>query len=257
MEKLLLLSFSVFMFFCAGAQFTEGRAADSARSFKPHRKWWTKPAMVTGYGAASWLCYRYFDARIQDESQEGKTSFKTSVFVGVGHLGLGKVQSISWGATALTSVLTKNRKLQQASLIWLGSLAINSTITDQLKKTFQRHRPYSGDPYNIFDWRGGPNINNSFPSAHTSNAFTTATVFATIYRNRKWVPYTAYALASLVGLSRIYNNAHWASDVLAGAGVGFLSAKAMMVLYRHAARKWIFLPQKTPQGAGITAMLSF
>ena len=121
-------------------------------------------------------------------------------------------------------------------IIWAGSLLINSIVTDQLKTSFQRYRPDSGDPYNTFDWRKGPKLNKSFPSAHTSNAFTTATVFATQYKTIKWVPPVAYTLASLVGLSRI-------SDILAGAAVGFLSAKAMNGLYKLAKKKILFLPQ--------------
>ncbi len=101
-----------------------------------------------------------------------------------------------------------------------------------------------GDPYNVFDWANGPKVNESFPSANTSNAFTTATVFATMYKDKKWVPPLAYGLATLVGFSRIYNNGHWASDVMAGAAVGFLSAKGVIGLYKIASKRYILvIPQ--------------
>jgi membrane-associated phospholipid phosphatase len=64
-----------------------------------------------------------------------------------------------------------------------------------------------------------------------------------MYKNKKWVPPVAYSLATLVGLSRIYDNAHWGSDVLAGAAIGFLSAKAMNSLYKLASKKILFLPR--------------
>jgi membrane-associated phospholipid phosphatase len=257
MKKLFFLYPLLLSLLFVRGQTIENNLRDSSTGLHKQGKWWMKPAMALGYAGADWLCYRYLDTQVQDESQEGKTPFKTSVFTGIGQLGLGKVQTVSWGATALVSVLTKNRKLQQASIIWLGSLAINSTLTDQLKKTFQRHRPYSGSPYNTFDWRKGPGINTSFPSAHTSNAFTTATVFATLYKDHKWVPYLAYGLASLVGASRIYNNAHWASDVVTGAAIGFLSAKAATALYKCAGKKWVFLPQADIHGGAVTMVYQF
>ena len=207
-----------------------------------HQNNWLVPVVAVSYSGVTYLCYRWLDARIQKFSQENKNRFQTFISNSVSDLGLGMVQTIGLGATTIVAFAAKNKKLQQTAIIWAGSLLINSIVTDQLKTSFQRYRPDSGDPYNTFDWRKGPKLNKSFPSAHTSNAFTTATVFATQYKTIKWVPPVAYTLASLVGLSRIYDNAHWASDVLAGAAVGFLSAKAMNSFYKLAKRKILFLP---------------
>jgi len=204
---------------------------------------WLIPVVAVSYSGATYLCYRWLDTRIQKFSQENKSRFQTFISNSVSDLGLGMVQSIGLGGTTIVAFAAKNKKLQQTVIIWAGSLLINSIVTDQLKISLQRHRPDSGDPYNTFDWRKGPKLKKSFPSAHTSNAFTTATVFAIQYKTTKWVPPVAYTLASLVGLSRIYDNAHWASDVLAGAAVGFLSAKAMNSFYKLAKRKILFLPQ--------------
>lgn len=60
-----------------------------------------------------------------------------------------------------------------------------------------------------------------FPSGHTVAAFSIATVFATRYRRRRWVPWLAYGLAGLVGFSRISLQAHFPSDVFAGAVLGY------------------------------------
>ena len=189
------------------------------------------------------MCYRYMDSKIQKRSQENKNGFKTFISNSVTDFGLCRSQTIAWGATSAFSFITKNKKLQKTVIIWAGSLLLNSTVTDQLKITFQRHRPWSGAPYNVFDWRKGSRIHRAFPSGHTSNIFTTATVFSTMYKDHKWVPPVAYGLASLVGLSRIYDDAHWASDVMAGAMIGFLSAKAMNAMYKMAGKKLRFLPQ--------------
>lgn len=206
---------------------------------------WVTPVLATAYASSIFLSYKFLDQRLQDESQEGKSWVKTGLAQLANSFGVGKYHTIAVGTTAVVSLLIKNKRLQETSIIWLGSLAVNSVVTEQLKITFQRHRPNTGDPHDTFDWRGGSHLNKSFPSAHTSNAFTTATVFATLYKDEKWVPIVAYGIATLTGFSRIYNNAHWTSDVLAGAAVGFLSAKVVSGLYRRFSQKIVFLPSRS------------
>ena len=51
-----------------------------------------------------------------------------------------------------------------------------------------------------------------------------------------WVGITGYVVATGVGLLRIYNNRHWASDVVAGAGIGILSTKLSYLLFPYTSR---------------------
>lgn len=67
---------------------------------------------------------------------------------------------------------------------------------------------------------------NTFPSGHTATAF----VAAELLRHYYWdstplCGIAAYAVAASVGFARIYNDRHWFGDVLAGAGVGIISAR--------------------------------
>lgn len=65
---------------------------------------------------------------------------------------------------------------------------------------------------------------NSFPSGHTFTAFVGAEVLRREYgKEYPWIAVAGYAVATLVGVMRVYNNRHWAGDVLAGAGLGILS----------------------------------
>ncbi|MEP6513354.1 MAG: phosphatase PAP2 family protein [Parafilimonas sp.] len=67
---------------------------------------------------------------------------------------------------------------------------------------------------------------NAFPSGHTAQAFSAATLFNDNFvRGRPWLQVLSYGSASTVGVLRILNNRHWTSDVIAGAGFGILSAK--------------------------------
>lgn len=80
----------------------------------------------------------------------------------------------------------------------------------------------------------GPNIvYDSFPSGHTDSAFALATVLGEVY-SLKWLTYPA---AFIVGLSRIQQNTHWPSDILAGALLGHLSARKVMYDHGYISKK--------------------
>jgi membrane-associated phospholipid phosphatase len=71
-----------------------------------------------------------------------------------------------------------------------------------------------------------PNQLNSFPSGHTATAFMGAELVRREYwDDSPWYGIAAYSVATGVGVLRVYNERHWASDVLAGAGFGILSAE--------------------------------
>ncbi|MEO6914374.1 MAG: phosphatase PAP2 family protein [Chitinophagaceae bacterium] len=81
------------------------------------------------------------------------------------------------------------------------------------KKLVGKPRPDSGAP-------------TSFPSGHTAQAFSGATLFCDEFAGHNfWLKVTVYSGASAVGVLRVLNNRHWAGDVIAGAGFGILSAK--------------------------------
>ena len=66
----------------------------------------------------------------------------------------------------------------------------------------------------------------SFPSGHTANAFSWATVAAHYYGPKVAVP--AYLVAGLVGLGRLEKNAHYLSDVMAGATLGIIVGRTVV-----------------------------
>ncbi|QDP84556.1 phosphatase PAP2 family protein [Chryseobacterium sp. SNU WT5] len=99
---------------------------------------------------------------------------------------------------------------------------INLGLVYILKTTFKETRP------------DGSAL--SFPSGHTAQAFSGATMLAIEYgENYQWVPYAAYGVASTVGVMRIANNKHYLSDVLFGAGLGILSMKVAYWTHQY---KW-------------------
>lgn len=91
---------------------------------------------------------------------------------------------------------------------------------------------------------------NSFPSGHTAQTFVAATVFHHEFGPRSiWYSVGGYACATAIGVMRILNNRHWASDVLAGAGIGILATEFVYATHRGTLLKkstTMIIPSYTP-----------
>jgi membrane-associated phospholipid phosphatase len=106
-----------------------------------------------------------------------------------------------------------------------ASLIASGLITPTIKLVVGRSRPRANAGIAHFQPFTDPNA--SFPSGHTTEAFALASVIAEHYDER-WVQYSAYSLAGLVGVARSYHDAHFASDILAGALIGTLVGQSVV-----------------------------
>lgn len=124
-------------------------------------------------------------------------------------------------ATLLTiGLIKKDSLLKQNALMITGSLVASSIVTVGLKWGIGRDRPFITYPELA---KLVPAGSPSFPSGHTSMAFSTATSLTLAYP--KWYVYVpAFLWASGVGYSRMHLGVHYPSDVLVGAIVGSGSA---------------------------------
>ena len=121
------------------------------------------------------------------------------------------------------------------------AVVLASGVTGVLKGLLGRSRPYVTADTNPRDFKFGKGFSgedrSSFPSGHTTTAFAAAAA-VTSEVQRMWPKYTWYVApvmyggATLVGLSRMYHNKHWASDVVLGAGIGTFSG-LKVVRYSH------------------------
>ena len=76
--------------------------------------------------------------------------------------------------------------------------------------------------------------NLSFPSGHTAQAFLAASIVHTEFRDKsQWYGIGAYTIATSVAALRMINTKHWQSDVVAGAGIGILSAHLAYLSHRN------------------------
>jgi len=127
--------------------------------------------------------------------------------------------------------LAGSRHVSELGLRATEALAISAGITGIVKGLTGRQRPYVDihDPSHFVFGKGfTSHDNDSFPSGHATAAFAFAAVVTdeTAHwwpHQTWWVGTLTYGSATMVGLSRIYSNKHWSSDVVAGAMVGTLS----------------------------------
>jgi membrane-associated phospholipid phosphatase len=149
-----------------------------------------------------------------------------SLLAGVGLYGLGRADG--------------QRRVQALGLHSVESILLADVLGGAIKLVAGRARPYVDidDPYNFQLFRGfSGHPYQSFPSGHTVNAFAFA---STLTRETQfWWPHKVwyvgtvfYGGAALMGLSRMYNNQHWASDVIVGAAIGTLIG-TKVVKYTH------------------------
>lgn len=121
----------------------------------------------------------------------------------------------------VTGFINKDKSLQEKGWQAAGALAINFVITQGLKYTVDRERPY--EKYSFIHPYDASSSGKSFPSGHVSMAFATATTLA--IECKKWyITVPAYLWATGVGYSRLYMGEHYPTDVLAGAAIGAGSA---------------------------------
>lgn len=108
-----------------------------------------------------------------------------------------------------------------------ASIIATGIITPVLKFAVGRVRPaHATSTFEFRPFSGS----ESFPSGHTTQAFAVASVIAAHY-DQWWVQGAAYGLAGMVGYSRIEQNAHFTSDVVAGAIIGTVVGRA--IVHRH------------------------
>jgi hypothetical protein len=118
-------------------------------------------------------------------------------------------------------------KAKTTFLLSTESFILTGAFVQTLKHTTGRHRPYTGDPHDTWS---GPTTKSewlSFPSGDASIAFSIASVVASEYPNMIVVP-LVYGISTLIGLERIYTDAHWASDVFIGSAIGYYTGKAIV-----------------------------
>lgn len=113
----------------------------------------------------------------------------------------------------------------QFALLLLMAFAIELPVYLVCKNTVRRNRP--ADAISGFDSFLKPSDKFSFPSGHTAAAFLFATLVAFYYPGFAAI---SYAVATMIGASRVLLGVHFPSDILAGVVLGGASAWLALII---------------------------
>jgi len=165
-----------------------------------------KPLLIGG--AATGIGSVFDDdvaAAIADPSHAFGTSFES----GAEPVVIGGVVAVLFAAGRASDA----GRFRATTCDWMHAFLINAGYTVLVKEVVRRERPNGEDQL-------------SFPSGHASNAFALAAVAQGHYGWKEGVP--AYALAGVIAVSRLQRNAHYLSDVLAGATLGYIVGRTVV-----------------------------
>jgi membrane-associated phospholipid phosphatase len=132
-------------------------------------------------------------------------------------------------------LVRKDSYATKTSLLAGEAAADAEILTWVLKNSTGRRRPIDIPPGGNYSdtwfesYRPPLDAHASFPSGHTIAAFSIATVFARRYGRHRWVPWVAYGAAGLIGFSRLTLQAHFPSDVFAGAAFGYVISRYVVL----------------------------
>ncbi|MBC6108975.1 phosphatase PAP2 family protein [Pedobacter fastidiosus] len=176
------------------------------------------PAVLIGYGFAAVYDHgalKQLDVSTKAELQEDHPLFAAHVDDYIQFAPAAAVYALN-----LAGIKGKHN-LFDASMLYVTSAAIMGVSTHFVKQGVGRERPNG-------------NGENSFPSGHTASAFMAAEFLHQEYKDvNPWIGYAGYFVATATGTLRMYNNKHWFSDVVAGAGFGIASTKIAYLIYPY------------------------
>lgn len=181
--------------------------------------------------SAATLAVAPFEEDIRDWAQAHKTDSSQDVATFFENFGNG---AYLLGFTAVlygAGEIWNSRGVRKTALLSLESFATTSVIVQVTKTIVGRARPRTGHNNRKFRPFSFSNEYNSFPSGHVTAAFSVATTIADQTHSLP-LDILVYSAATMVGFSRIHDNQHWASSVVAGAALGYFVAKKICGRHR-------------------------
>ena len=193
-------------------------------------KWQAKEWIVLGSAALTFTAIYLNDQEIQRLFLRNRTEGTQWVSKYIAEpIGSGLYTLPALGLLYGSGWVFDNKKSRHVALQATKAWLLTGGATVVLKQLTHRQRPDEGSVSDPYFWKGPYALtsdNTSFPSGHTSTAFAVATVIACNY-DEWWIDALSYSMATLAGLSRVHDNKHWASDVFAGALLGWWVGKSI------------------------------
>jgi membrane-associated phospholipid phosphatase len=229
-------------------------ADDTVHVFTAPARWngsdWLTAAGAVGFAIGTTA----FDRSIRDSVQTHRSAGQDRFCRAFQHLGADYSFVILAGFEGY-HFLAEDQRSQAVFVDGLAaSLIAWGFIAPTLKYSVGRVRPTDmGSPYRFRPFTN----HNSLPSGHTTQAFAVATVIASHYP-AWWVEVLAFGSAGVVGYCRVEQNAHWTSDVVAGALIGWSVARSVVKHNNESkAPRFTLIPYSDGRSSGLLFAKTF
>ncbi len=156
--------------------------------------------------------------------------------------GTGVLWRISSGTFYAGGLILRNDDIRTTGRLLFEAELMAQFISSQGKILFGRSRPYEGE--GAFKFRPLQDLlGASLPSGHAITASTFATIMARRLHNLP-LGIVLYGLAGVTAVSRVYNDAHWTSDVVLGSALGYFLGTGICVINEKPVEKthWRMIP---------------
>jgi len=185
---------------------------------------WLKTAGVLGVGVGLY----FVEQDLQEWMQDNRYQSLDAASRVVGRFGNVRLLLPLAALTALGGYICEDAHMVDTGMLSLKSMLLSGATTFTLQLISQREIPEAGLGHGFNIGKGLSLKRDAFPSGHSTIIWSVAPILAKQYEEQKWVAPTVYTLATLTSLSRVYANKHWATDVFAGAVIGYLGAQVTL-----------------------------
>jgi hypothetical protein len=191
---------------------------------------WDAKSWLTAGGTLIVIGSLYLaDDEIKDLIQRNRSPVSDDISAVFKQFGEGKYVLPAVGLKVAGGYLTDSKHTVDTGMLCLKSFLLANAATQTLKLATQRNRPVENRGKQFWLDKDFSRDNESFPSGHVTVVWSVATILAGQYGAQVWVAPVVYGTATLTGLSRMNDNKHWASDVFAGAVIGYVTGRLVLV----------------------------
>jgi membrane-associated phospholipid phosphatase len=194
---------------------------ETGNFIKQPANWEAKDWGLLGLTAASSFLIMQFDDNVRDEILLNRGNYN-SIPVEFGRIwGEPYNTVIISGVNALSGIANRNYLNKKVAFEIIQSALYTGLVTQLLKVTFGRSRPYTNEgSFNFSPINFSGDDKWAFISGHTSLGFSLSTVLSENSKN-EFMKVLYYIPAFLTAYSRVYQDKHWVSDVFLGALLGY------------------------------------
>jgi len=212
----------------------ESRTADSL--VRPAPVVMRRDLLIIGAGAGLAFLAQKSDLRVRNE-------VRSAAWQDQGPLGTLASAGNAWGGSAALAlglglwgggVYTRHENVAAVGVRGVEAIVVSGLVTKVLKAGFGRSRPRvtPTDAWDVEFGRGWDNDHESFPSGHSTAAFAFAAAVTSETARRApdravLIGAGTFTLAGVTAFARMYDDAHWLSDVTMGAAIGMASGWAV------------------------------